>query len=88
VKLRLDFRFGSKADIGLPPVDVRFTAKSGHWFHVSERPLRAISGHYATQQNSVFAVGTRVTSRPRTDHGVGLHAARNDDRNSVRRVVA
>src|SRR5215468_6249062 len=23
-------RFGSKADIGLPPMDVRFTAKSGH----------------------------------------------------------
>jgi hypothetical protein len=26
-----DVRFGSKADIGLPPVDVRFTPKSGHW---------------------------------------------------------
>jgi hypothetical protein len=25
-----DVRFGSKADIGLPPVDVRFTPKSGH----------------------------------------------------------
>jgi hypothetical protein len=23
-------RFGSKADIGLPPVDVRFTTESGH----------------------------------------------------------
>jgi hypothetical protein len=26
----LDFRFGSKADIGLPPVDVRYSPKSGH----------------------------------------------------------
>jgi hypothetical protein len=26
----VDFRFGSKADIGLAPVDVRFTPKSGH----------------------------------------------------------
>jgi len=23
-------RFGSKADIGVPPIDVRFTPKSGH----------------------------------------------------------
>jgi uncharacterized protein with GYD domain len=27
---RAHVRFGSKADIGLPPVDVRFTPKSGH----------------------------------------------------------
>jgi hypothetical protein len=25
-----DVRFGSKADIGLPPIDFRFTPKSGH----------------------------------------------------------
>jgi hypothetical protein len=25
-----DVCFGSKADIGLPPIDVRFTPKSGH----------------------------------------------------------
>jgi hypothetical protein len=25
-----DVRFGSKADIGLPAIDVRFTPKSGH----------------------------------------------------------
>jgi hypothetical protein len=23
--------FGSKADIGLPPIDVRYSPKSGHW---------------------------------------------------------
>jgi hypothetical protein len=27
---RADVRFGSKADIGLPPGDVRFAPKSGH----------------------------------------------------------
>jgi hypothetical protein len=27
---RLDFRFGSKADIGEGAIDVRFTPKSGH----------------------------------------------------------
>jgi hypothetical protein len=27
---RANIRFGSKADIGLAPVDVRFTHKSGH----------------------------------------------------------
>ena len=27
---RADVRFGSKADIGAPPVDVRFTPESGH----------------------------------------------------------
>jgi hypothetical protein len=26
-----DVRFGSKADIGAPPINVRFTPKSGHW---------------------------------------------------------
>jgi hypothetical protein len=26
-----DVRFGSKADIALPPIDVRFTPESGHW---------------------------------------------------------
>jgi hypothetical protein len=29
-QVTLNGRFGSKADIGLPPVDVRFTPKSGH----------------------------------------------------------
>jgi hypothetical protein len=29
--LETDVRFGSKADIGLALVDVRFTPKSGHW---------------------------------------------------------
>jgi hypothetical protein len=26
----LDVRFGSKADIGLPAIDVRYSPKSGH----------------------------------------------------------
>ena len=43
-------RFGSKADIGARPRDVRFTPKSGHWNSVSKCPLCAKSGHYALQQ--------------------------------------
>jgi hypothetical protein len=38
-------RFGSKADIGEGPTDVRFTPKSGHWLSVSGCPLCANSGH-------------------------------------------
>jgi hypothetical protein len=30
-----DFRFGSKADIGACPRDVRFTPESGHWLNIS-----------------------------------------------------
>jgi hypothetical protein len=32
-------RFGSKADIGLAPVDVRFTPESGHSLRLSECQL-------------------------------------------------
>ena len=35
---RLNVRFGSKADIGLAPADVRFTPKSGHQAFMSTRP--------------------------------------------------
>jgi hypothetical protein len=38
-------RFGSKADIGALPINVRFTPKSGHWNSVVECPLCAKSGH-------------------------------------------
>jgi hypothetical protein len=33
-------RFGSKADIGAPPTNVRFTLKSGHWNSVVMSALR------------------------------------------------
>jgi len=49
-------RFGSKADIGGPPIDVRFTPKSGHRNSVTECPLCAKSGHYAAQQNSGYSI--------------------------------
>ena len=39
-----DVRFGSIADIGRLPIDVRFTPKSGHWNSVVECPLCAKSG--------------------------------------------
>jgi hypothetical protein len=45
-------RFGSKADMGLPLIDVRFTPKSGHWNSIDECPLCAKSGHYAVQQTA------------------------------------
>jgi hypothetical protein len=38
-------RFGSKADIGGHPINVRFTPKSGHWNSLSECPLCAKSRH-------------------------------------------
>jgi hypothetical protein len=34
----LNVRFGSKANIGLSPVDVRFTPKSGHQSWLGLRP--------------------------------------------------
>jgi len=40
-------RFGSKADIGLSPVDVRYSPKSGHGRVLTECPLCARSGHRA-----------------------------------------
>src|SRR6516162_1224148 len=43
---RLHVRFGSKADIGALPINVRFTPKSGHWNSVVEYPLCAKSGHW------------------------------------------
>jgi hypothetical protein len=41
----LDVRFGSKADIGLPSVDVRFTPKSGHQLSALGCPLCANRRH-------------------------------------------
>src|SRR6516162_580590 len=41
----VDFRFGSKADIGLAPVDVRSTPKSGHQRSEYRCPLCAKSRH-------------------------------------------
>ena len=38
-------RFGSKADIGAPPINVRFTPKSRHWNSAAKFPLCAISRH-------------------------------------------
>jgi len=45
---------GSKADIGLPPIDVRFTPKSGHWQARLECPLSAISGHRSNLTVALF----------------------------------
>jgi hypothetical protein len=57
-------RFGSKADIGLASIDVRFTPKSGHRLTEFECPLCATSGRRATRVYCDSAnVGFRA-SRP------------------------
>ena len=33
-----DVRFGSKADIGLAPIDVRFASNNGHWLNAAGCP--------------------------------------------------
>jgi hypothetical protein len=38
-------RFGSKADIGALPINVRFTPKSRHWNSAARSPLCAESRH-------------------------------------------
>jgi hypothetical protein len=42
---RANVRLGSKTDIGLAPIDVRFTPKSGHCRATVGCPLCAISEH-------------------------------------------
>jgi hypothetical protein len=44
-----DVRFGSKADIGARPIEVRFTPESGHWNSIEECPVCAKSRHPALQ---------------------------------------
>jgi hypothetical protein len=50
----LNVRFGSKADIGSPPVDVRFTPKSGHCETSSSRPLCATNGLTHRHKRSIL----------------------------------
>jgi hypothetical protein len=42
---KTNVRFGSKADFGLAPVDVRFTPESGHSAALFRCPLWVKSGH-------------------------------------------
>jgi hypothetical protein len=42
-------RFGSLADIGVCPRDVRFTPESGHWESAARFPLCAKSGQFPTK---------------------------------------
>jgi hypothetical protein len=58
-----DVRFGSKADIGASPTNVRFTPKSGHRNSVVECPLCAKSRHSALRQKiSLFDHRARVSN--------------------------
>ena len=50
--VRPHVRFGSKADIGLSPIDVRYSPKSGHGRVLAECPLCAKSGHQPHSINS------------------------------------
>jgi hypothetical protein len=54
--LKVDVRLGSKADIEVPPADVRFTPKSGHWNSVWECPLCAKSRHSALQKERLYSI--------------------------------
>jgi len=56
-----DVRFGSKADIGEGPTDVRFTPESGHRNSVVECPLCAKSRHSALRkETSLFFTDDRL----------------------------
>jgi hypothetical protein len=67
-------RFGSKADIGAPPIDVRFTPKSRHksWprlrlaqlrqlRHVGRNPSRLVFGH--AEARAAFERSLRANCR-------------------------
>ena len=56
----LNVCFGSKADIGARPVNVRFTPKSGHRNSAAECPLCAKSGHPTATHNPM--VGHRQSA--------------------------
>jgi len=58
-----DFRFGSKADIGVRPRHVRSTPKSGHWNSVVECPLCANSGHSALVRFPLVGARAVTTAR-------------------------
>ena len=51
----VNVRFGSKADIGAPPIDVRFTPKSGHCLAVGARTADLHRGRRSL--TSVFLPG-------------------------------
>jgi hypothetical protein len=53
-------RFGSKADVGSAPVDVRVTLESGHQFSALGCPLCAISRHHTYEGLS----NSKTASRP------------------------
>jgi hypothetical protein len=67
-----DVRFGSKADIGLPVIDVRYSPKSGHQLSALGCPLCAKSGHYALQQSTSAASASNCEFSPVV--GVGCKA--------------
>jgi hypothetical protein len=56
----VDVRFGSKADVTVSPLDVRFTPESGHLQCTSPCPLSARSGHSRTHSIISSARAMRV----------------------------
>jgi len=59
----LDFRFGSKADIGACPRDVRFTPKSGHWRGYSITSSAVASSDCGMFQTERFGAADRPQHR-------------------------
>jgi hypothetical protein len=58
-----DVHFGSKADIGAHPINVRFTPKSGHWFRMLGCPLCAKSRHSALQYRTSCSIASSASIR-------------------------
>ena len=55
-------RFGSKADIGLRPINVRFTSESRHRNSAAKCPLCANSGHMRCSENPYSITSLAATS--------------------------
>ena len=56
-------RFGSKADIAVRPINVRFTPKSRHWNSVVGCPLCANSGHWPLIRSRIVHSGIFIRVR-------------------------
>jgi len=65
----LDFRLGSKADVGLALVDVRFTPKSRHSSALVQCPLSAKSRHSALRQRMTLFDHLVGAGKQRLRHG-------------------
>jgi hypothetical protein len=75
INVRINVRFGSKADIEAPPTNVRFTPKSGHskwrWSKQKNIKLKTLTHQWAVRRCS--GTGCTVTARRRVTVGTVQH---------------